>query len=126
MAKLPTVSDVATRAGVSRQTVSNVLNSPEIVLDETRARVHRAIEDLGYRPHESARRLRTRTSSTIGIRLDREADGISGVVLDRYLHALTERLADRGMTDDAVHGGRSRRRDRARSSDCATGPTSTR
>ena len=97
MAKLPTVSDVASRAGVSRQTVSNVLNSPEIVLDHTRARVEEAIEALGYRPHESARRLRTRASSTIGIRLDREADGISGVVLDRYLHALTEQLADRGM-----------------------------
>lgn len=97
MAKLPTVTDVAARAGVSRQTVSNVLNSPDIVLGETRARVEQAIQELGYRPHESARRLRTRTSSSVGIRLDREADGISGVVLDRYLHALTERFADRGM-----------------------------
>jgi DNA-binding LacI/PurR family transcriptional regulator len=97
MAKLPTVTDVAARAGVSRQTVSNVLNSPGIVLVETRARVEQAIKDLGYRPHASARRLRTRASSTVGIRLDRETNGISGVVLDRYLHALTERLADRGI-----------------------------
>lgn len=97
MARLPTVTDVAARAGVSRQTVSNVLNSPGIVLGETRARVEQAIQELGYRPHASARRLRTRASSTIGIRLDREANGISGVVLDRYLHALTERLADRGI-----------------------------
>lgn len=97
MAKLPTISDVASRANVSRQTVSNVLNSPGIVLDETRARVEQAIAELGYRPHESARRLRTRTSSTVGIRLDSESNGISGTVLDHYLHALAEQFADRGM-----------------------------
>ena len=36
MAGLPTVSDVAERAGVSRQTVSNVINSPDIVRPATR------------------------------------------------------------------------------------------
>ncbi|WP_235559205.1 LacI family DNA-binding transcriptional regulator, partial [Microbacterium sp. Leaf351] len=90
----PTVIDVAAAAGVSRQTVSNVLNSPEIVRPETRERVERAIQELGYLPHASARRLRTRRSSTIGIRLDHlAADGISGSVLDRFLHALTEQAA---------------------------------
>lgn len=97
MAQLPTVEDVARVAGVSRQTVSNVLNSPEIVKGSTRDRVESAIAELGYRPHESARRLRTRQSSTIGIRLDPIVNGISGSVLDRYLHALTERAAERGM-----------------------------
>ena len=97
MAQLPTVSDVARLAGVSRQTVSNVLNSPAIVLPDTRGRVEAAIDELGYRPHASARRLRTRTSSTIGIRLDPETNGISGTVLDRYLHALTEKAAERGL-----------------------------
>ncbi|MCK9920063.1 MULTISPECIES: LacI family DNA-binding transcriptional regulator [Microbacterium] len=94
----PTVIDVAAAAGVSRQTVSNVLNSPEIVRPETRERVERAIQELGYLPHASARRLRTRRSSTIGIRLDHlAADGISGSVLDRFLHALTEQAATRGL-----------------------------
>jgi DNA-binding LacI/PurR family transcriptional regulator len=97
VAQLPTVEDVARVANVSRQTVSNVLNSPEIVKPETRGRVETAIAELGYRPHASARRLRTRQSSTIGIRLDPLANGISGSVLDRYLHALTERAAERGM-----------------------------
>lgn len=95
MGAQPTVSDVADVAGVSRQTVSNVLNTPEIVRPETRERVEAAIESLGYRPHASARRLRTQKSSTIGIRLDPlTRDGISGSVLDRFLHALTEQ-ADR-------------------------------
>lgn len=96
-ARQPTVLDVAALAGVSRQTVSNVLNSPEIVKSATKERVERAIADLGYRPHASARRLRTRKSSTIGIRLDPILNGISGAVLDRFLHAVTEQADARGM-----------------------------
>lgn len=94
---LPTIEDVARLAQVSRQTVSNVLNSPDVVRADTRERVERAIRQLGYRPHASARRLRTRTSSAIGVRLDPVDNGISGSVLDRYLHALTEHAATRGM-----------------------------
>src|SRR5688572_18622692 len=97
MAKPPTVEDVAVAAGVSRQTVSNVINTPGIVREETRERVQRAIVELGYRPHMAARRLRPRRSSTICIHLDPYAGGISGVVLDRFVHALTEHAGDRGM-----------------------------
>ena len=96
MAKLPTVDDVAELAGVSRQTVSNVLNSPEIVKEATRDRVLAAVTELGYRPHASARRLRTRQSSTIGVRLDPIINGISGTLLDRFLHeVLAERMRPR-------------------------------
>lgn len=94
---LPTVLDVGRVAGVSRQTVSNVLNSPEIVKPETRLRVEEAIAALGYRPHASARRLRTRRSATIGIRLDSITNGISGSVHDRFLHSLTELADARGL-----------------------------
>lgn len=97
MTQLPTIEDVARVANVSRQTVSNVLNSPDIVKAETRSRVEDAISTLGYRVHASARRLRTRQSSTIGIRLNPVINGISGYVLDRFLHALTERAAERDM-----------------------------
>ncbi|TFC93650.1 MULTISPECIES: LacI family DNA-binding transcriptional regulator [Cryobacterium] len=97
MGGFPTVTDVALAAGVSRQTVSNVMNSPGIVRADTRERVEAAIKELGYRPHASARRLRTRRSSTIGIRLDPMIDGISGSVLDRFLHALTEQADAQGL-----------------------------
>ncbi len=97
MGRTPTVQDVAERAGVSRQTVSNVLNSPDIVRPETRERVQAAIDDLGYRRHAAARQLRTQRSSTIGVHLDPYRGGVSGVVLDRFVHALTERSNDRGM-----------------------------
>ncbi|QNE48090.1 LacI family transcriptional regulator [Glaciihabitans sp. INWT7] len=97
MSQLPTVLDVGRVAGVSRQTVSNVLNSPQIVKPETRQKVEAAIAQLGYRPHASARRLRTQKSSTLGIRLDPMTNGISGSLLDRFLHALTEQADRRGL-----------------------------
>lgn len=97
MSQLPTVVDVGRVAGVSRQTVSNVLNSPGLVKPATRERVEAAIAQLGYRPHASARRLRTQKSSTLGIRLDPMQNGISGAVLDRFLHALTEKADQRGL-----------------------------
>lgn len=92
-----TIEDVARSAGVSRQTVSNVINTPSIVRETTRQRVQDAIDRLAYSPHASARRLRTQRSSTIGVHLDPYAGGISGVVLDRFVHALTERAGERGL-----------------------------
>ncbi|MDR2997601.1 MAG: LacI family DNA-binding transcriptional regulator [Microbacterium sp.] len=97
MGRTPTVEDVAALAGVSRQTVSNVLNTPDIVRPATRERVLHAIDELGYRRHAAARRLRLRRSSAIGIRLDPYVGGISGVILDRFVHAITERASERGM-----------------------------
>lgn len=97
MAKPPTVEDVARRAGVSRQTVSNVLNSPAIVRPATRDRVLQAIDELAYRPSAAARNLRMQRSSTVGIHLDPYQGGISGVLLDRFIHALIEDADDRGL-----------------------------
>lgn len=97
MARMPTVDDVALAAQVSRQTVSNVINAPEIVREQTRQRVQEAIDRLGYRSNASARRLRTRKSSTIGLRLDPLRDGISGAVLDRFVHKLAEQAAARDL-----------------------------
>lgn len=93
----PTLSTVAQHARVSRQTVSNVLNSPEIVRPATRERVLRAIADLDYRPNVVARQLRTRRSSVLGLRMPPAADGISGQVLDRFLHALTDEAQRAGL-----------------------------
>ena len=55
-----TIDDVARKAGVSKGTVSNVLNGKVSVLPATRARVDAAIAELGYRPTESARSLTAR------------------------------------------------------------------
>lgn len=60
------VKDVAASAGVSLGTVSNVLNRPEQVKPATRARVERAMRDLGFVRNEAARQLRAGTSRTLG------------------------------------------------------------
>ena len=52
------LKDVATLAGVSIKTVSNVVNDYPYVSTLTRARVKAAIEHLGYRPNLAARNLR--------------------------------------------------------------------
>jgi LacI family transcriptional regulator len=52
------IKDVARRAGVSVGTVSNVINRPELVSQETRQRVYAVISQLGYVRSESARQLR--------------------------------------------------------------------
>lgn len=65
-AKRPTIADVAIRAGVSRTTVSRVLNGRGELTAETVARVHRAIDELGYRPSEIARSLSFQRTRTIG------------------------------------------------------------
>lgn len=85
-----TLQVVAQRAGVSRQTVSNVVNAPHLVRPDTLDRVRRAIDELDYRPHLAARQMRTRRSHLVALRLEPLRDGINGVVLDRFLHALTE------------------------------------
>jgi LacI family transcriptional regulator len=59
------VKDVAARAGVSLGTVSNVLNRPDRVSPQTRARVEQAMHDLGFVRNESARQLRAGRSRTL-------------------------------------------------------------
>ncbi|MEU7910178.1 LacI family DNA-binding transcriptional regulator [Microbispora bryophytorum] len=93
MTEKVTIADVARLAGVSRQTVSNALNSPEVVREETRQRVLRAVEELGYRVNQAARQMRTGRSRLIAIRIEPDRDGINGSVLDRFLHGLTESAA---------------------------------
>ncbi|MEU7869102.1 LacI family DNA-binding transcriptional regulator [Dactylosporangium sp. NPDC049140] len=92
----PTVEDVARAAGVSRQTVSNVLNAPERVRPETRERVEAAIDRLGYRPNRLAQGLRASSSRMIGYRLEPVHPHALGSIHDRFLHA----LADAGRAED--------------------------
>src|SRR5665648_457857 len=91
----PTLKTVAARAAVSRQTVSNALNAPELVRADTLERVLSVIAELGYRPHGAARQMRTNRSQVIGLRLEPTAAGV-GAVLDRFLHGLTEQAQLRG------------------------------
>lgn len=65
--RAPGVRDVARIAGVSRQTVSRVMNEHPSIRDETRMRVLAAMEELRFRPNRAARMLTTARSTTIGV-----------------------------------------------------------
>ncbi len=67
MERRATLQDVAAKAGVTKATVSYILNGKKSFPDETRQRVMDAIEALGYIPNLSARTLTQRSSKLIGI-----------------------------------------------------------
>ena len=63
----PTILDVASRAGVSKSTVSNVIRGVIGVSDDTRRRVESAIKHLGYRPNFLARQLVQQRTNILGV-----------------------------------------------------------
>lgn len=64
---MPTILDVAKKAGVSSATVSHVINNSRFVAPATRERVLNAISSLGYRRDGIARSLRRSQTGTIGL-----------------------------------------------------------
>lgn len=63
----PTLEDVAKLAGVSRATVSRVVNGAALVAPATVTAVQAAITELGYRPNRAARALVTRRTGVIAV-----------------------------------------------------------
>jgi LacI family transcriptional regulator len=63
----PTILDVASRAGVSKSTVSNVVRGLPGVAEPTRRRVRTAIDQLGYRPNVLARQLVQQRTNILGV-----------------------------------------------------------
>ena len=92
----PTLADVAERAGVSRQTVSNAVNNPDLLREDTLARVQQAIAELGYLPNRAARNLRTRASHLIGMRINPAEEGTANALMDRFVHSLVETSREAG------------------------------
>ncbi len=92
---------VASRAGVSGQTVSRVVNDSPRVDPATRARVEAAMAELGYRPHRAARALRTGRSQTIGL----VVTTLATVGNSRMLQATAEAAAERGYALTLVTAG---------------------
>ena len=86
----PTLADVAELAGVSRQTVSNAVNNPDLLRPDTLTRVLEAIDELGYSPNRAARNLRTRASHLIGLRFAPAQEGTANALMDRFVHSLVE------------------------------------
>ncbi|WP_181832687.1 carbohydrate kinase family protein [Bosea caraganae] len=74
-----TIDDVAQAAGVSKGTVSNVINGRVTVAPETRRKVEQAIADLSFRPAESARALTSRKRMDFEPKLDASVPRLTAV-----------------------------------------------
>jgi LacI family transcriptional regulator len=91
---VPTLADVARRANVSTATVSRCLNSPDQVIERTRARVMEAVNDLGYAPNFSARSLAAKHTNTIGAVIPT----MENAIFARGIQAFQEELGRHGYT----------------------------
>jgi DNA-binding LacI/PurR family transcriptional regulator len=65
--RAPTIRDVARHAKVGVGTVSRVLNDSPLVSEDARRRVHRTIDELGYRRSSTARNLSLGRTQMIGV-----------------------------------------------------------
>ncbi|WP_123025253.1 LacI family DNA-binding transcriptional regulator [Mycolicibacterium stellerae] len=119
MERRPTLEDVAKRAGVSRALVSIVMRDAPGAGEQTRERVRRAADEIGYRPDPRARRLRQLRTKLIGVTFtagqEFHADLVDGVYVaadelgyDVVLSGVTphrdERRAVRTLVDDRCEG----------------------
>ena len=90
MASPVTLKSVASQAGVSYQTVSKVLNGQIQVAPETRERILKAADELGYRPNQIARNMRAQRSHMIGYSwLPNSPDQINQI-LDQFLSSMVD------------------------------------
>jgi DNA-binding LacI/PurR family transcriptional regulator len=119
MQRRPTLEDVAERAGVSRALVSIVMRDAAGASEQTRERVRRVADDIGYRPDPRARRLRQHRTRLIGVTFtagqEFHADLVDGVYVaaeelgyDVVLSGVTphrdEPRALRTLIDDRCEG----------------------
>ncbi|HEX5809796.1 MAG TPA: LacI family DNA-binding transcriptional regulator, partial [Anaerolineales bacterium] len=89
-----TIKEVASKAGVSTQTVSRVINERPDVSPETRKRVQDVIEELGYQPSALARSLINQRSQTLGVVIA----GLWHVGPSRVLSGIAEAAQEAGFS----------------------------
>ncbi|MGF1727797.1 LacI family DNA-binding transcriptional regulator [Photobacterium nomapromontoriensis] len=77
-----TLENVAKHVGVSRATVSRVVNGDTKVKPETKQRIEQAIAELGYTPNPAARALASSQSQTLGLVTTSYLGGFFGMLMD--------------------------------------------
>ena len=92
--------DVAGQAGVSLQTVSNYVNGRfNLMSDETRERVGRELDRLGYWPNAAARSLRAKRTMTLGfLVLDEGARFLADPMTDLIIAGIGDVARDNGYS----------------------------
>lgn len=91
---MPTIYDVARRAGVSTYTVSSVINRSAYVSPELTKRVEAAIQELNYTPNALARGLQTRSTRTVAMLIP----DIASPFYARVVRGAEERLRQAGYS----------------------------
>ncbi|ASJ71570.1 LacI family DNA-binding transcriptional regulator [Granulosicoccus antarcticus] len=91
MRRRTTLSEVAESAGVSVQTVSNVVNNKPIVRDETRELVLKHLAECGYRSNAMARSLKTNKSRLIGLVVPSMTNSMYAEVGESVVHEAEKR-----------------------------------
>ena len=104
-----TMQDVADRAGVTKQTVSNVVTGRVRVRPATAARVRAAIEELGYTPNLVARSLATGTTMTVGLFVPTVASSFYSEVIEEVENVLEQHGYHLLLCTTRLDGERARR-----------------
>ncbi|MFJ3779086.1 LacI family DNA-binding transcriptional regulator [Streptomyces sp. NPDC090075] len=86
------IGEIARRAGVSRSTVSYALSGKRPVSEDTRRKIQRVIDELGYRPNASARALANGRTSTLGLVFPPAGNHYTGMQLD-FIGSVVEAAA---------------------------------
>ena len=87
------IVDVARHAGVSAQTVSNVINGRNGFTEATRIKVEKAVAELGFQPNRYAQSLRSQRTGLIGFDMVRRQLDVSNPFTVGLLHALVPAAA---------------------------------
>ncbi|MGW5422872.1 LacI family DNA-binding transcriptional regulator [Streptomyces sp. NPDC003943] len=104
-----TMQDVAERAGVTKQTVSNVVTGRVGVRPATEARVRAAIAELGYVPNLVARSLATGSTRTVGLFVPTVSTPFYAELVEEVEDALEERGHHLLLCTTRLDGERARR-----------------
>ena len=91
MTKRPTINDIADKAGVSKRTVSRVINGATNVNAKTREKIQQIISEEGFSPDKKARGLASRRSYLLGIIYDNPGTFYIDQVQDGVLQVITDR-----------------------------------
>ena len=111
----PTLEEVGAAAGVSRATVSRVINRSPKVSPAARTAVERAIAQLGYTPNRAARSLVTRRTDVIALFVSEPEERVfSDPIFAAVVRGMTSATADVDMTLVLVIAQGEEERERAR------------
>ncbi len=92
-----TIQQVAQHLGLAKGTVSRALNNYSDISSDTRDRILAAVDELGYRPSSTARRLKSGRVETVGIVLPVSTSHISDPFLAEFLDGVSEALGRHDM-----------------------------